>query len=91
MKIAVIGLGYWGPNLVRNFLSTDSIDQVVCFDTNPSNTARAKKKFPSIEVADSYESVLQRPDLDAVVIATPVSTHYTLGIQALRAGKHLLV
>lgn len=91
MKIAVVGLGYWGPNLVRNFLSTDGVEQVLCFDANSNSANRAKKRFPMVEVAESYEAILRRPDVDAVAVATPVSTHYKLGLQALKAGKHLLL
>ena len=91
MRIAIVGLGYWGPNLVRNFLSADGVEQVVCFDANPNSVKRTKKVFPMVEVADSYEAILRRPDIDAVAVATPVSTHYSLGLQALKAGKHLLL
>jgi predicted dehydrogenase len=91
MKIGVVGLGYWGPNLVRNFLSTEGIEGAVCYDVSEKNAARTKKRFPMVELAASYNDLLSRPDLDAVVLATPVSTHYSLGIEALRAGKHLLV
>jgi predicted dehydrogenase len=91
MKIGIVGLGYWGPNLVRNFLSTDGVEVVICFDVSERNAARTKKRFPMVELAASYSELLQRSDVDAVVLATPVSTHYSLGIQALKAGKHLLV
>ncbi len=91
MKIGVVGLGYWGPNLVRNFLSTNHVDGVVCCDVSERRLQMAKQKFPSAEVTSSYEDLLARPDVDAVVIATPVSTHFPLGIKALQAGKHLLL
>lgn len=91
MKIGIVGLGYWGPNLVRNFLSTEGVEAVVCYDVSERNAARTKKRFPMVELAASYSDLLRRQDLDAVVLATPVSTHYALGIEALRAGKHLLV
>ena len=91
MKIGVVGLGYWGPNLVRNFLSTNNVDGVVCCDMSERRLQLAKQKFPSVEVTSSYDELLARPDVDAVVVATPVSTHFPLGIKALQAGKHLLL
>ena len=91
MKIAVIGLGYWGPNLVRNFLSTPGISGVVCCDLMDARLERIKQKFSMVETCKSYDEILKRSDIDAVVLATPVSSHYPLGIKALRAGKHLLV
>jgi predicted dehydrogenase len=91
MKIGIVGLGYWGPNLVRNFLSADGVDGVVCYDVSERNAARTKKRFPMVELAASYDDLLRRSNVDAVALATPVSTHYSLGLEALRAGKHLLV
>lgn len=91
MKIAVVGLGYWGPNLVRNFLATEGIDHVVCCDVLDTRLRSIRKRFPEVETLLSYDEVLARPDIDAVVLATPVSTHFPLGERALKAGKHLLV
>jgi len=91
MKIAVIGLGYWGPNLVRNFISAKNVDGVVCCDLMQSRLDRIKRQFPMVEVCSSYDEVLRRSDIDGVVLATPVSSHYPLGMKALLAGKHLLV
>jgi predicted dehydrogenase len=91
MKIAVIGLGYWGPNLVRNFLSTPGVTHVVCCDLMDKRLERIQQKFPMVETAKSYDEILQRSDIEAIVLATPVSTHHPLGMKALRAGKHLLV
>lgn len=91
MKIAVVGLGYWGPNLVRNFLSTEGVDGVVACDMTPRRLENIKKKFPTVEVTPSFEDILGRDDVEGVVIATPVSTHYPLGVKVLEAGKHLLL
>lgn len=91
MNIAVVGLGYWGPNLVRNFLSTPGVSHIVCCDLMDSRLERIKQKFSMVETCKSYDEILKRSDIDAVVLATPVSSHYPLGIKALRAGKHLLV
>jgi len=91
MKIAVVGLGYWGPNLVRNFLSTPGVSNVVCCDLMDKRLERIKQKFPMVETTKSYDEVLSRSDIEAVALATPVSSHYPLGMRAMRAGKHLFV
>ena len=91
MKIAIVGLGYWGPNLVRNFLSTDGVDGVVCCDVQNKRLEKIRSRFHGVETTTSYEEIIRRSDIDAVALATPVSTHYPLGMQALEAGKHLLV
>ena len=91
MKIAVVGLGYWGPNLVRNFLSTEGVDSVVCVDMQKKRLEKIKSKFYGVETSSSYEEIIGRSDIDAVALATPVSTHFSLGMKALEAGKHLLV
>jgi len=91
MNIGVVGFGYWGPNLVRNFLSTPSIDGVVCYDSSEKRLQVAKQRFPSIETVDRYEELIDREDVQAIVIATPVSQHFPLGMKALQAGKHLLL
>jgi predicted dehydrogenase len=91
MKIAVVGLGYWGPNLVRNFLGTDGVDGVVACDVAPRRLEAIKKKFPVVETSTSFDDVLADDTVTGVVIATPVSTHYPLGMKVLEAGKHLLL
>jgi len=91
MKIAVIGLGYWGPNLVRNFLSGTGVTGIICCDLIPARLERVKQQFPMVETSLSYDEVLARSDVAAVVLATPVSTHFPLGMKALQNGKHLLV
>ncbi len=91
MNIGVVGFGYWGPNLVRNFLSTPSVDGVVCYDCSEKRLQVAKQRFPSIETVGRYEDLLDRDDVQAIAIATPVSQHFPLGMKALQAGKHLLL
>jgi predicted dehydrogenase len=91
MKIGVIGFGYWGPNLVRNFLTTPGVDGVACFDTSEKRLRAAKQRFPSIETFTRYEDLLERGDVEAIAVATPVSTHFPLGLKALQADKHLLL
>ena len=91
INVAVIGYGYWGPNLVRNFQETDGARVAVCCDLNTQRLAQAKTKHPSIEVTTSYDDVLNDPAVDAVAIATPVATHYDAARKALEHDKHVLV
>ncbi len=91
MKIAVVGLGYWGPNLVRNFLATEGIEGVVAVDVMTRRLENIKKKFPTVETTTSFDGMLARDDIAGVAIATPVSTHYPLGLKVLNADKHLLL
>lgn len=91
INIAVIGYGYWGPNLVRNIQEMKDACVVSCCDTNPQRLALAKSKHPSIEITTDYEEVLKNPSIHAVVIATPVATHYKLARKAFESGKHVLL
>ncbi len=91
MKIAVVGIGYWGPNLVRNFLNNDKVEKVFCCDVDPGRLEFIKKQFPTVEVSDSYDNVLKNIAVDAVIISTPVSSHYPMAKAALEHGKHVLI
>ena len=91
MKIGVVGLGYWGPNIVRNFLSNPKIKAVTCFDLNSRKLEGIRKNFPSVETTSDYKHLLSDHTIEAVAIVTPVSTHYPLAKEALEAGKHVLL
>ncbi len=91
MKVAVIGAGYWGPNLIRNFLSADEIDGVVACDLDEGRLAKMRKMFHGIETSTDHNAVIARDDIDIVVIATPVSTHHAIAKAALLAGKHCFI
>jgi len=91
MKIAVIGCGYWGPNLVRNFIQSNKVDGIVCCDIDPKRLERMRTIYPSVEVLTDYKELLEREDLDAVAIATPVKTHHPIAKDFLLHGKHVLV
>ncbi len=91
INIGVVGYGYWGPNLVRNFYeSPDSRVATVC-ETDPVRLSKVKDRYPTVEVTADFKKLVQDPGIDAVVIATPVSSHYPLAVEALRGGKHVLV
>jgi predicted dehydrogenase len=91
MKAAVIGTGYWGPNLIRNFLGLDEVDSVVACDLDEKRLAKMQKQFYGIETATDHKKIIDRPDIDIVVIATPVSTHHEIAKHALTAGKHCFI
>lgn len=89
--VAVVGYGYWGPNLVRNFLDVPGAEVVSICELSETARARARKHVPSVTCTSDYETVLNDDRVDAVVIVTPVSTHSSLALQAFDAGKHVLV
>ncbi len=87
----VIGLGYWGPNLVRNFNCVVGRNLRVCCDLDAARTQTITRNYPNLAVTGDAEEVLRDPSIDAVAIATPVHSHYPLAKAALEAGKHVLV
>jgi predicted dehydrogenase len=86
-SVAVLGCGYWGQNLVRNFHQLGAL-KVVC-DLSEAGRARASQIAPGIETCDRFDEIFRRPDIDAVVIATPAETHHSLAISALTKRKHV--
>jgi len=90
--VAIIGLGYWGPNLVRNFYKTQGTDVAGVCDLSKERLQIIKKDYPSIKLLTSnYGEILNSKGIAAVAIATPVRTHFSLAKQALEAGKHVLI
>jgi predicted dehydrogenase len=89
--VAIVGYGYWGPNHVRVF--TESVDShlLMLCDKSEARRASAQRRYPALRVTGRFEDALEDPRVQAVVIATPVSTHYELARRALEAGKHVLV
>ena len=82
IRIGIIGYGYWGPNLVRNFMNVEGcIVSHIC-DLDIKKLEIAKKKYPSINTTNSIDQVFENSEIDAVVIATPISTHYDLASKA---------
>lgn len=90
MNIGIVGLGYWGPNLVRNFNANPEISSIVVCDLKKERLDFIKSKFPAVQVTCDYNSLL-KGNCDAIVISTPVDSHYGLGKLALEAGKHIWV
>ena len=91
VRIAQVGVGYWGPNLLRNLSSNYDSRVKTVVDTSIERQAFVQKTYPGIHVTDELDSIINDPDIDAVVIATPVASHYDLTIKALNKGKHVLV
>src|SRR3989344_1264552 len=91
MKVGVIGYGYWGPNLVRNFHQSGSTKVVAVSDVRQERLKEVTNRYPEVIVSTNYKDLLNNPEIEAVVIATPVETHYNIAKEALEAGKHVLV
>ena len=89
--IAIVGLGYWGPNWVRNFSQIQGIEHVVCCDFSRPRLDHIKGRYPSVMVTEQLDKVLADPLVDAVVVATPVNTHFEIASRCLKAGKSTLV
>src|SRR5258707_6068467 len=90
-RVAIVGCGYWGQNLIRNFSELDDVEVVAVCDFNLNALARMKRRYPTLELKQDYQDILSDARIHGVVIATPVSTHYPFARRALQAGKHMLV
>jgi predicted dehydrogenase len=89
--VAVIGFGYWGPNLVRNFSEAAGSEVRWICDLSPARLARANSTYPSVKTTRDYRDILADPAVDSVAIATPLSSHYELALAAIRSGRHVLI
>ncbi len=91
MVVAVLGCGYWGPNLIRNFLQRPEVEAVFACDPDERRLQMVRARFRGVRICSVAEQLLRDPAIDAVAIATPVALHYELARTALRHGKHVLV
>lgn len=91
IKVGVVGYGYWGPNLARNFAENPGTELKVICDLSEQRLQVAQRKLPGVQVTQDYKTLLADPELDAIAISTPVSSHFPLAWSALDAGKHVLV
>jgi predicted dehydrogenase len=89
INIGVIGYGYWGPNLVRNFAETPDVTVHSVADLDSRKLDTVHRRYPAIKTTPDFMKMINNPQIDAVAIATPVSTHFELAIAALKAGKHV--
>lgn len=90
VRVGVIGCGYWGPQVIRNFSEMPSVDLAVVAETRSDRREYVGAHYPHVDVVADYHALLEA-DIDCVVVATPIHTHYELARDALRAGKHVLV
>jgi len=91
LTIGVIGCGYWGPNLIRNFINQDRSKVKWISDLSPDRLDYLGKLYPTLERTTNYRDLLEDPEVDAVVVATPVSTHFRLASESMEADKHVFV
>ncbi len=89
--VAVVGCGYWGPNMVRNFADLDAARVVAVSDLSVERLTDVHARYPKVKLTTDCEDILCDPEVDAVIVTTPVSTHFEIAMRALRAGKHVLV
>ena len=88
INVGVIGYGYWGPNLVRNFMAAPGSAVTMVCDLREERLSSLGKLSPAIRTCTDSKELINDPQIDAVVIATPVSSHFELAMSALKAGKH---
>jgi predicted dehydrogenase len=91
INVALIGVGYWGPNLLRNLVANNDCKVSAVVDLASDRRKYVNNQYPGIEVTDQIEDILNNASIDAVVIATPAATHFDLVTKALKSGKHVLV
>lgn len=89
--VALVGHGYWGPNLLRNYMEIRGVEVKMLCDLRPEALKKAETRYPTLTTTTQYEAVMTDEAIEAVVIATPISTHYALARAALLAGKHVFV
>ncbi len=89
INVGIVGYGYWGPNLVRNFSETPGAVVAAVADVDTAKLAIVQRRYPAVKTTTDFQDLLADPSIDAIAIATPVRTHFELGMAVLRAGKHL--
>jgi len=91
VRIGVIGYGYWGPNLVRNFAEAPATEVIAVSDLREDRLELVRRRYPGVTATKDYRRLIEDTNIDAIAISTPVSTHFPLALEALAAGKHVLV
>ena len=91
LRVGVIGYGYWGPNVARNLRSLENCELTAISDSNPASLRRARQACPGAELTTDWSALISSPQIDAIAVVTPVSTHYQLAKAALENGKHVFV
>ena len=88
MDVGVVGLGYWGKNIVRNLVNCSDVDKIFVFDKDDEKNRSIKSVFPSVIIKKTFEEIL-KTDIEAIFIVTPPESHFELGLKVLESGKHL--
>lgn len=91
VKVGIIGAGYWGTNLIRSFNDVEGAALTAVSDTKPGRLHYVEKRYPHVKTTADYRELIEDPQLDAIVVSTPVPTHYALGKEVLQAGKHAFI
>ncbi len=91
INVGVIGAGYWGPNIIRNFMANTNTSVLACSDLNGERLAHIGRLYPTIKTTQNYSEVVNHGDLDLIAVCTPVDTHFKITKHALEAGKHVLI
>ncbi|MGI9185957.1 MAG: Gfo/Idh/MocA family protein [Gaiellales bacterium] len=91
VRVGIVGLGYWGPNLARALASTPGCELAYACDLDEGNRARIEGRYPGTVLTDRFDDLLEDDSLDAIVVATGAPSHHAIGMQVLRAGKHALI
>lgn len=91
INIAQVGCGYWGPNLLRNFVQSNNCDVKIVADISDERLSYVNRVYPHIKITKRYEDILEDNSIDAVVLATPASSHYEISEKIIKKGKHVLV
>lgn len=91
LNVAIIGVGYWGPNFVRNLIEIDNIGKISVCDLNTERLSNIKKKFPFVETVSNLGAILDNNDIKAVFVITPVNAHFSVAEKCLLAGKNVFV
>jgi len=91
IKVGVIGVGYWGPNIIRNLISSKKFDVLMCADLRKERLNYINSLYPTIQSTHDYKDIVKNKHIDAVAICTPVYSHYEIAQAALQNGKHILI
>ena len=89
MNVGVLGVGYWGKNIIRNLLRVSELNNLYTFDKDKNTLKSIKNSYPEIKVADSLDEILKNKHIDAVFVVTPPETHFDIGKKVIESGKHL--
>lgn len=91
LRLAQIGAGYWGPNLIRNFVQAEGVGSLTVCDREPARLEKIKRQHPHVKVTTEAAAVLSDPEIDGVILAVPASGHHRMAMRALSNGKHVFV